>query len=155
MTPETWGPHVWRLLHLLADVSDRRDIYPLWNTFMRNTALAIPCQKCQIHMKDYLVHHTFMPKDWQKLSADDTRQRIRVWIHEFHNAVNARLGKPCPPLVSSPDSRARAEIMSEITTMYETVKEYWGRVAFLSGPAFLEWKRGTALLIQLVRGGTY
>ena len=152
-TPELWGPYVWHLMHLLADVSDRRDIYPLWNTFLRITALTIPCQKCQIHMKDYLVHHAFIPKNWNTLSAAEVRQRIREWVHTFHNAVNMRLEKPCPPLAT--ELIGHGEAMSEIATVFETVKELWGRVAFLSGPTFLEWKRVTTLLIQLVKAGTY
>lgn len=153
--PEVWGPHVWRLLHLLADVSDRRDIFPLWNTFIKHTALTIPCQKCQIHMKEYLTRTTFMPKGWDQMSAVQTRDAIRLRIHTFHNAVNERLGKPQHPELPADPTQHRTEILLEITAVFETVKSVWGRVAYISGPAFLEWKRCAQRLIQIVHAGPY
>ncbi len=145
--PQTWGPRVWRLLHILADLSDRTDIYPLWNSFMRLTAVTLPCQKCQKHMADYWTRHTFMPKGWNRLTAAQVRQEIRGKLHAFHNAVNDHLGKPDVPLPPLPPAEQRHQLVTEAQAIFEDLKAEWGA-------APLEWKRTGTLLISLVRTGT-
>ena len=145
MAPETWGPRLWRLFHGLADVSDRRDIYPLWSTFLKYTAIVLPCQKCQTHMADYWSHHTFLPKGWNAMTGPQVRESIRAKLHAFHNAVNTRLGKPeyalAPVAVSD-----RGAWIREVQELFDGLKAEWGG-------AHLEWKRTGTLLLQLVKGG--
>lgn len=145
-SPETWGPRVWRFLHGLADLSDRRDVYPLWNTFLRYTAIVIPCQKCQKHMQEYWSHTRFLPKGWEYLTGEQVRAEIRGRLHTFHNAVNRRLEKPDhPPLPALVDMNRHQRLL-EIQGIFEGLKEEWSA-------AHIEWKRTGALLITLVRGG--
>ena len=145
MSPTVWGPRLWRLLHGLADVSDRRDIYPLWNTFLKYTAIVIPCQKCQTHMVEYWSHHTFLPKGWMSMTGSQVRESIRTKLNLFHNSVNLRLGKPEVALtpVSVLD---RAAWIREMQSLFVGLRNEWGG-------AHLEWKRTGALLLQLVYGG--
>lgn len=144
-SPEMWGPRMWRLLHGLADLSDRRDIYPLWNTFLKYTAIVLPCQKCQHHMADYWRIHRFLPKGWDRLTGTHVRTEIRAKLHAFHNDVNARLGKPCPPLAPL-GTLDRVALGQEIQSLFDSLREEW--VA-----AHLEWKRTGALLVSLVKSG--
>lgn len=146
MAPETWGPRVWRLLHGLADLSDRRDIYPLWNTFLKYTAIVMPCQKCQHHMVDYWRQHRFLPKGWEAMGSSQVRAEIRAKLHAFHNDVNARLGKACPPLAPLDAALDRTAIAKDIQGLFESLREEWGA-------AHLEWKRTGALLISLIKSG--
>lgn len=145
MTPETWGPRVWRLLHGLADLSDRRDIYPLWSTFLKYTAIVLPCQKCQHHMADYWRQHTFMPKGWAAMSGPQVRADVRAKLHAFHNDVNARLGKLCPPLTALTDLD-RVALGQELQALFDGLRDEWGG-------AHIEWKRTGALLLTLVKSG--
>ena len=133
-------------MHLMADISDRRDVLLLWNTFLKLTAIAIPCQKCQKHMHEYWSQVRFIPRDWEKLSAEQTRTVIRSRIHEFHNAVSARLGKPTPalaPLAPLAAALDRAAICSQIRAIFESLKAEWQAV-------HVDWKRSTTVLIQLL-----
>jgi hypothetical protein len=145
VAPEVWGPRLWRLLHGLADVSNRRDIYPLWNTFLRWTTAVIPCQKCQKHMGEYWSHTTFLPKGWNYMTGDQVRADIRAKLNLFHNNVNERLGKPTVSLVSLGDID-RPAIYRELQELFDGLREEWSS-------AHLEWKRTGAMLLQLVKGG--
>ncbi len=146
MAPEVWGPRLWRLFHALADISDRRDIYPLWNTFLKYTALVIPCAKCQKHMAEYWAQHQFLPKGWNQMNGNQVRAEIRQKLHAFHNDVNARLGKTCPALATLQLTQDRAAIVAEAQALFDGLREEWGA-------AHLEWKRTGALLLSLVRTG--
>ena len=144
-TPELWGPRLWRLFHGLADVSDRRDIFPLWNTFVRLTATVIPCQKCQRHMQEYWSQHAFLPKGWAALSGPQVREIIRRKLNEFHNDVNVRLGKPVHLLAPLGPIDRTAKIR-EVQELFDGLRNEWTS-------AHMDWKRTGALLLQLVKGG--
>jgi hypothetical protein len=96
-------------------------------------------------MAEYWMQHRFLPKGWEYLSGAQVREDIRSKIHAFHNAVNARLEKPCPPLqpVGEPDRHGLARDLQHI---FEGLREEWGG-------AHLEWKRTGALLISLAKSG--
>lgn len=145
--PELWGPRLWNLLHTLADLSDRIDVYPLWNSFLKATTTNIPCQKCQVHMAEYWRTHTFLPKGWQFMTAEQVRQDIRQKIHAFHNAVNERLGKPSVPLATlGPINRFK--LYQIVRTEFEFLKATWPSIR-------MEWKQATTLLISIVQSGTF
>jgi hypothetical protein len=144
-SPELWGPRLWRLLHGLADLSNRRDIYPLWNTFLRWTAAVIPCQKCQKHMGEYWSRTAFLPKGWDRMLGEQVRAEIRAKLNAFHNNVNERLGKPVVPLAPITDMD-RLKVYKEMQELFDGLKEEWSA-------AHIEWKRTGALLLQLVKGG--
>ena len=144
-SPELWGPRLWRLLHILADMSDRRDIYPLWNTFLKWTAAILPCQKCQKHMSDYWHRVSFLTKGWDRLSGEQVRAEIRGKLHTFHNVVNESLGKPHHPL--PPIQTDRHAMGREAQELWEGLREEWSS-------AHLEWKRSGTLLLQLVKSGS-
>lgn len=145
-SPEVWGARLWRILHGLADLSDRRDVYPLWNTFLRWTAQVLPCQKCQQHMQDYWSRTTFMPKGWNQLSGPQTREEIRRRLHAFHNAVNRRLGKAEWPALGPVATGERQALLRDVNRLFDELREEW------SG-AHIEWKRTGNLLLSLVAGG--
>lgn len=146
-SPEIWGPRLWSLLHTLADLSDRKDIYPLWNSFLRATTANIPCQKCQIHMAEYWRTHTFLPKGWGSMSGIMVRQDIRQKLHAFHNSVNDRVGKPRYPL-SSIGTLDRSALYARVREDFDFLKTTWSSI-------HMEWKQSATLLISLVQGGPY
>lgn len=143
--PEIWGSRLWRLFHGLADLSNRRDIFPLWNTFLRWTAAVIPCQKCQQHMREYWAHTAFLPKGWNSMTGEQVRAAIRGKLHAFHNNVNERIGKPVVPLAPL-GPLDRQQRVQELQALFDGLKEEWSA-------AHMEWKRAGALLLQLVKGG--
>ena len=44
-----WGPRIWRILHCLAEISDRRDCGPGWRVVLLETAQMLPCDVCREH----------------------------------------------------------------------------------------------------------
>jgi hypothetical protein len=44
-----WGPRIWRILHCLAEISDRMDCGPGWRIVLTETAQMLPCEMCRTH----------------------------------------------------------------------------------------------------------
>lgn len=47
-----WGPRIWRILHSLAEISDRVDCGPAWRSALITTADMLPCAICRTHFTD-------------------------------------------------------------------------------------------------------
>ncbi len=147
---EYWGPRVWRLLHTMADVSNRRDVLLLWNSVLKATAAVIPCELCRKHMSDYWLRNPLSVKQWSALTGEQVRQRIRDCLHRFHNSVNVRLGKPCPELAPPPANRG--QVMNEASQLFSELAQLWSSRLTEMG-AVKEWKRATSHLLGLLGGG--
>jgi hypothetical protein len=50
-TKQWWGPRIWRILHCLAEFSDRSDCGLAWRSVLRTTAEILPCDLCKNHMR--------------------------------------------------------------------------------------------------------
>jgi hypothetical protein len=163
--PSVWGPTLWRLLHTLADVSDRRDIFPLWNTFLKATCRMLPCERCQKHMNAYWATTTFMPRTWNTMSGSQVREHIRQKLWVFHNAVNERLEKPAhaalpnirpvpslTPVGAEPDPVVTEFLMIRNHYLAQ-VQELATLLPIPSSAAATEWRRSLHLLLQILRGG--
>ena len=48
-----WGPRIWRILHSLAEISDRVDCGPAWRVVLSATAEMLPCATCRAHFHSY------------------------------------------------------------------------------------------------------
>jgi hypothetical protein len=70
-----WGPRVWRILHSLAEVSDRIDCGPAWRVMLTTTADMLPCAVCRSH---FYEHARLVPLSVGKSPRDGLRQRL--WI---------------------------------------------------------------------------
>lgn len=151
-----WGPRLWRLFHLLAEVSDRRDITMLWRNFLRTSAALVPCAKCRVHFQEYVRTHRF--GDMTSMGKE-MRMLFREQLRAFHNAVNERVGKP---IVSEeeyatlyPNRRPRMETLAEINTLFATLHTSWKSLLHtVIPPAQLSaWRHAGAVLIAMVKGG--
>lgn len=49
-----WGPRIWRILHSLAEVSDRADCGPAWRVALTSTAEMLPCAVCRSHFHSHI-----------------------------------------------------------------------------------------------------
>jgi hypothetical protein len=47
-----WGPRIWRILHCLAEISDRRDCGGGWRIVLQETANMLPCDVCRAHFQE-------------------------------------------------------------------------------------------------------
>jgi hypothetical protein len=90
ITIDRWGPAAWNTLHVVAhtaphtlDDAQRDDM----RAFLRLFGKHLPCPSCRRHFLHYLEAH---------LTEDALKTRaglVRV-VHDAHNDVNLRLGKP-------------------------------------------------------------
>jgi len=88
---DEWGPKGWNWLHVLAINYPPAPTLPAARlTFRRiwNFAAHLPCIECRWHATRHILRH---PPDLSGTEA------LQAWVWAFHNAVNARLGKPQVP----------------------------------------------------------
>lgn len=90
-TKKEWGPRRWTALHTLAIMFPskplRDDKIAALNR-IKLIIVSLPCQECRMHAREYVTKH---PPDLGSSEA------FQIWMWNFHNAVNARLGKPQMP----------------------------------------------------------
>jgi len=92
-TKEWWGPRIWKILHSLAELSDRVDCMFLWKGVLRHTADILPCEACRTHF------HQRVPMFHASVSftREVVRERIREFLWSAHQDVNGRNAKPGIP----------------------------------------------------------
>lgn len=123
-----WGPRLWRLFHLMAEVSDRRDISALWRKWIFATSDAMPCERCRVHLKMYLQTHTIIPQiNPHSKTGANVRDGIRLALFKFHNDVNRMIHLPVQPptILSQLYGGSRAHILSMIQTLFQELKHSW------------------------------
>lgn len=153
-----WGPRVWRLLHLLAEISDRRDVCFLWKNVLRSTASVLPCEKCRRHFNEFLNTHSVLSfSNILHITGNDVRTAIVNTLFDFHNAVNIRLGKP-PFTQANYDEiylQHREIKLLEAQKLFNEIKASWTPLVHtrVNGSAFAQWKHTLSLLFALVSVG--
>jgi hypothetical protein len=96
---DNWGPSLWQILHGLAEKgvkaifpSFRDDEKRQWILLIELLPKIIPCPMCREHAQEWILRHPISPiKD---LGQDDLYDWLTNWVYIFHEAVNARTGKP-------------------------------------------------------------
>lgn len=91
--PEKIGPGFWVHLHIRARRAQTEESKNSFIDDMYLLSVEFPCGKCRNHIKAYLENHPF--DEYFNLVNDKGDQiGMSKWLWQFHNAVNARLGKP-------------------------------------------------------------
>jgi hypothetical protein len=54
-----WGPRIWRILHSMAEISERTDCLPLWRIMLHATADMLPCTICKSHFRTFISKMRF------------------------------------------------------------------------------------------------
>ena len=79
---KVWGPLLWRAIHTAAEVTEgRNDIDGLWNDFVFELQMSLPCPDCMQHYRA-----------WVSANPWTGSGEVRQWWANLHNAVNARKG---------------------------------------------------------------
>ena len=90
--PTTWGPHLWYYLHTAAanyPANPSQEQKDGMKELLCNLKWSIPCQNCSKHFGDYIEkNRTNLDTICSK------RDDLFNFLHEIHNKVNARTGKP-------------------------------------------------------------
>ena len=80
ISPETWGPTVWALMHTFAEVADRHDGSAEAKLFFAALRSNLPCRKC----REAYDRHT---------AAVQMGASVVEYARALHAAVNVDLGK--------------------------------------------------------------
>jgi hypothetical protein len=93
---ETWGPTLWKMLHITSfrigqrtasdDEATRNHIQYIVDTLPR----ILPCPDCQDHARTYLAAHPFLPVG----GRNELTTYVSNYLFEFHNAVRLHKGQP-------------------------------------------------------------
>ena len=91
--PRIIGPGIWVEMHLktrYADTEQKKheSVNHIW--FLAET---FPCENCRRHINEYVNTHPF-DHLWNLKNDKGEEIGMFKWSWMFHNAVNARLGKP-------------------------------------------------------------
>jgi len=93
LTPNTWGPIYWKLLHILSShVGEAGDMLDgdVANGFffvINHLHTVLPCADCTTHARKYIAENRFDPRG---LAGMPLRTYIEAWLLTFHNAVRIR-----------------------------------------------------------------
>ncbi len=136
---DEWGPYLWFIFHTLAQKAGKQtngitmgDEQRAWPLFMKSVVLIIPCPYCKDHFQDYLKKNPFdLPMDyyaWNEYIVD--------WFYNFHEAVNARLGKPSFPK----EGLKRYGDSSIFKTNMEKLEKIINRAIQMGGVSLFYWR---------------
>ena len=88
MSRSRWGPITWIFLHSFAEripehtFTSNREIVL---SFITELFSVLPCPTCSAHAMKYLTSSNF--------HRIESSVHLKIWLHQFHNSVNARLKK--------------------------------------------------------------
>ena len=93
LSKEYWGPHLWVILHTLAEKSggfktllQDNDEGHAWVGLVRCLVDIMPCAKCVGHYKKFCLKHTMSMIN--NLRGQQRKEWLRTFLHELHNEVN-------------------------------------------------------------------
>jgi hypothetical protein len=95
VTPSEWGPNAWSLLHGIAERIGNDTLLPIirdqqneLRIVLRDFWTLLPCKTCQTHYREWIRSHN--PEEFIHTTGEDLRNSMRLWVFNFHNAVNQR-----------------------------------------------------------------
>ena len=96
-SPSEWGPHLWRMLHWLAEhVGTQKspilinDETTSWKRLLKLLQVIIPCALCKGHYTEYYNKHSEIAALDALPNGPERRDLLRRWLWELHEAVNTR-----------------------------------------------------------------
>lgn len=130
-----WGPRIWRLLHSLAEISDRSDCGPLWRIVVHATAEVLPCAVCKKHFQEAIRRMHFP-------AGQSMQARMRHSLWAAHAAVGGALPEADLTLEYGGD---RAVVAQRAADLLREVSD-----AFRAFTNITKWHGATAQLIALL-----
>ncbi len=150
--PETdnWGPVLWAVLHGLAEHSGKSmlgsstdDEKRQWVNIITTLPKIIPCPACREHAEAWIAQRPVTAI--KPLSSSDLHEWLVDFFYDFHEAVNARNGKPSfnkAMLSQTYGSISIAGAMRRLKPFIETAIR-------LSGITILPWQKWTGYVVML------
>ena len=83
MDNQIWGPHLWIILHSLAEkIKNTSEEKRLWAGLLSSLRWSLPCPQCKKHYTEYYAANIIK-----------SPTQIRIWLYNLHSQINDRLGK--------------------------------------------------------------
>ena len=127
INPSEWGPHLWRILHWLAEQLGNQkskllqgDEINSWKKLLRIVANIVPCAMCKGHYSEYLKTHIDVEKIG-KVDDVERRELIRRWLWELHEDVNMRREVEGVPFESLGEICSSIDFIVERDALYEVL----------------------------------
>lgn len=87
-----WGPHLWKILHTLAERGGTStlvdDEVRTWINVLRLTEGVLPCAMCRAHYKTW--RHSHPIEEFLGQRGEYFQNSLRTWLWELHNSVNTQ-----------------------------------------------------------------
>ena len=146
-----WGTIAWTILHAMAERSgnisapeNQRFAKQQWVSLFEELPKVIPCPECQEHAATWLKAH---PVTGLKLLPDSQVYAwIVVWLYEFHEAVNQRLGKPSFPIENLREKYGNVLVRPYINDFQIHIEN----AVKITGNGMLAWKKWHGCLSMLM-----
>jgi hypothetical protein len=102
-----WGPSLWKALHVAAVCSTSRTSSHMWANLLHALRESIPCPDCSAHYNAWYNSNPLRP-----MSLLPIRKPVSValWLHDLHNDVNRRTGKPTWSYAQSVSANGRDQL---------------------------------------------
>lgn len=155
--PETdhWGPILWTILHAFAERGGKPssplyapDEIRQWILVISTLPKIIPCPSCREHCEEWIITHPI--NAIKTLPQEKLYGWLTDYVYTFHEAVNARIGKP------SFDRSLLASTYGNIrmTGALRALTPYIEAAIELSGLTLIPWKKwvGYARMLMSVYG---
>ena len=151
-----WGPHVWKLLHSMAERAGNSvleiDEIRAWINVLRLTEGILPCAMCRDHYREWRKSHPL--EEFLGSRGVFFRDRVREWLWGLHDTVNGRNDV-------AEDARLPLEGLSkyrDVTskelqdTLQVIVKVFDKAVLYrqVNATYTVDWRRAVALLRKLI-----
>jgi len=156
---DVWGPKVWRILHNMAWLSDRTDVFFIWKMLLKSLSDIMPCATCRQHLSQYLnTNALFVVKNIHLLKGADVKTRMVQAIWSIHNDVNVRTGKGIYTLEELNMmylNASRAQVINETYRLLTEIYHDWEPIVVkqVTGGAFREWRAQTIMFMSLTNAG--
>lgn len=143
-----WGPRIWRILHSLAEVSDRADCAPAWRVALATTASMLPCALCRGHFQGH-IRRILLPV------GRIPRETLRHHLWAAHAATRPAGGLAEADLSSEYGCGGdRAEVLRVVRSLTEevfTVLRDGGVYNRLNVGKLVDWHRAIQALAVLLQ----
>jgi len=150
-----WAPILWRILHAFAERGGKT-VTPLfadeerryWTLLITGLPAILPCPLCREHAVEWLRTHPYAEP---LKTTTDIYTFLTDYFYNFHEAVNARLGKPSFDRALLAETYRSVNILEQLALLTGPIQ-----VAIqLSGLRLLDWKKwvGHTRMLISVYGG--
>lgn len=134
--PGVWGPPLWAVLHRIGFHAGKapeklaRDERREFEWLINHLETVVPCADCRAHIEEY--------RRGRRPSASIEGGR---WLWEFHEAVNARLGKTGVDFSSELGSSASKKTLRQLWKTYTDTILTSIQVGFVTRESVSEFSR--------------